>query len=273
MTTAHATNRIDRIFSELASSGRRALMPFIVGGHPTKDSLPALLEALDSAGASVIEIGFPFSDPVADGPVIAEAMHTALQQGVTPDSVLSAVSSCRPRINAGLVAMVSASLVHRMGGPDAFARKASHSGFDGCIFPDVPVEESDPYAEACQSHRLTLSLLVAPTTPLPRAERIVRRCTGFVYVLARSGITGESGGPPDIAARIAQLRTLTDLPLAVGFGISTPEQVRAVTRHADAAIVGSALVRRLTQATAAGESPIEAARSMVFTLAQGLGSA
>lgn len=272
MTTRMGTNRLDRIFLELRTTGRKGLMPFVVGGHPTPDALPEVLAALDEAGASVIEIGFPFSDPVADGPVIAEAMHESLKQGVTPRSVLEGVRQSRPKIRAGLVAMVSASLVHRMGGPVTFARVASEAGFDGCIFPDVPLEEAGPYVEACRANGLCVSLLVAPTTPLERARRIMQSCSGFVYVIARAGITGESGATPEISSRIAELRKLTDLPMAVGFGISTPEHVRAVTRHADAAIVGSSLVRRMSEAQRAGSSPIDAAREMVFTLAKGIGS-
>lgn len=271
MTTAPAAGRIDTIFAGLRVSGQKALMPFVVGGHPEPKGLPALLRAIDQAGASVIEIGFPFSDPVADGPVIAEAMHKALAAGVTTRSVLEDVTACRDDLNAGLVAMISVSLVHRSGGPAKFAREAARAGFDGCIFPDVSLEESDPYVDACRDEGLGVSLLVAPTTPAVRAERIVRRCSGFVYVLARSGITGESGGPPEVGPRVRELRAMTDLPLAVGFGISTPEQVRAVTSHADAAIVGSALVRRLSEAASKGEPAPEAARAMVFTLAQGLG--
>lgn len=271
MTTS-APNRIESIFEELRASGKRGLMPFVVGGHPEAQGLPALLEAIDGAGASVIEIGFPFSDPVADGPVIAEAMHKTLLSGVTPKSVLDQVQVCRDKVRAGLVAMISASLVHRMGGPSAFACEAAEAGIDGCIFPDVTLEEAGPYVEACRSAGLCVSLLIAPTTPLDRARRIVQHCSGFVYVIARAGITGESGGLPEIESRIAELRLITDLPLAVGFGISTPEQVRMVTRHADAAIVGSALVRRMSQASDSGKSPIDAAREMVFTLAQGIGS-
>ena len=273
MTTAPTAGRLDTTFATLRASGRRAIMPFVVGGHPDPKGLPALLKAIDQAGASVIEIGFPFSDPVADGPVIAEAMHRALAAGVTTRSVLENVASSRSEIKAGLVAMISASLVHRSGGPAQFTREASKAGFDGCIFPDVSLEESDPYVDACREEGLGVSLLVAPTTLPARAQQIVRRCSGFVYVLARSGITGVSGGPPEIEHRVRELRAMTDLPLAVGFGISTPEQVRAVTRHADAAIVGSALVRRLGEAASKGELAPEAARAMVFTLAQGLGQA
>lgn len=272
MTSQQGTNRLESIFTELRDTGRKGLMPFVVGGHPTPDSLPDVLRALDRAGASVIEIGFPFSDPVADGPVIAEAMHQALGKGVTTKSVLEGVRQCRADVKAGLVSMISASLVHRMGGPGAFAQEAAKSGIDGCIFPDVTLEEAGPYVEACRANGLCVSLLVAPTTPPERARRIMQHCSGFVYVIARAGITGESGGPPAIAGRIAELRKLTDLPLAVGFGISTPEQVRMVTAHADAAIVGSALVRRMSDAYASGDSPVEAAKSMVFTLAEGIGS-
>ncbi|MCA9272462.1 MAG: tryptophan synthase subunit alpha [Phycisphaerales bacterium] len=269
---AHAPNRIESIFAELRANGKRALMPFVVGGHPDANGLAALLETIDAAGASVIEVGFPFSDPVADGPVIAEAMHKALQLGVTPRSVLEQVKASRGKVRAGLVAMISASLVHRMGGPVEFAQRAADAGIDGCIFPDVTLEEAGPYVEACRSAGLCVSLLVAPTTPMDRARRIVQHCSGFVYVIARAGITGESGGLPEIKSRIAELRSITDLPLAVGFGISTPEQVRMVTQHADAAIVGSALVRRIAAAAESGQSAIDAAREMVFTLAQGIGS-
>lgn len=272
MTTQHAPNRIERIFEELRASGKRGLMPFVVGGHPEAEGLPSLLESIDGAGASVIEIGFPFSDPVADGPVIAAAMFDALQKGVTPRSVLDQVKASRDRVKAGLVAMISASLVHRLGGPGEFAKQAAEAGLDGCIFPDVTLEEAGPYVEACRANGLCVSLLVAPSTPIDRARRIVQHCSGFVYVIARAGITGESSGLPEIESRISELRDLTDLPLAVGFGVSTAKQVRMVTEHADAAIVGSALVRHLGQAGKAGKSASEAASEMIFTLAEGIGS-
>lgn len=271
MTETALPNRITSTFERLRAEGQRAIMPFVVGGHPSVDMLPDLLRTIDAAGASVIEIGFPFSDPIADGPVIAAAMHEALENGATADGVLDGAASCRDEIKAGLVAMISVSLVYRMGGPDAFARKAREAGIDGCIFPDVTLEQSEPYVEACNAHGLCASLLVAPTTPLDRARAIAERCTGFVYVIARSGITGASDRAPEIEDRISQLRTVTDLPLAVGFGISTPEHVRAVTRSADAAIVGSALIREIERARASGMDVIESVRRFVFTLAEGLG--
>jgi len=270
MTELDGSNRIDRIFAEHRRAGTAALMPFVVGGHPMIDRFGELLRAVDDAGASVIEVGFPFSDPVADGPVIAAAMHGALERGVTPEDIFRSVGGVRSDIDAGIVAMISISMVHRLGGPAGFAARASDSGFDGCIVPDVPLEESGPLVEACRDVGLTLSLLIAPSTPEDRAARIAERCTGFVYLLARAGITGETGGPPEISDRIEHLRRVTDLPIAVGFGISSASHVRSVVAHADAAIVGSALIRRIDEAVEADLDPVDEVRSFVSDLAAGL---
>lgn len=245
------TNRIDSIFAARRADGRKALMPFVVGGRPTPDSLPGLLEAAATNGASIVEVGIPFSDPIADGPVIAGAMHRALESGVTPESVFEAVKQARTAESTkdlGIVAMVSMSIVYRYG-PAAFCAKCADAGFDGLIVPDVPLEEAEQVAPHAAGAGLTASFLIAPTTPGDRAAQIARRCTGFVYMLARSGITGEQGGGPSeqLAQRIASVRRATDLPLAVGFGIASADGVKQVVHDAgaDAAIVGSALVRRL----------------------------
>ncbi|HED53047.1 MAG TPA: tryptophan synthase subunit alpha [Phycisphaerales bacterium] len=270
MTEANTTNRIDSVFGEHRRANTRALMPFVVGGHPSIGCLPELLCAIDEAGGSVIEIGFPFSDPIADGPVISAAMHGALQHDVTPSDIFREIERVRADVRAGLVAMISVSMVHRLGGPAGFAERAASAGFDGCIVPDVPLEESEPFIEACRCAGLAMSLLIAPTTPEERAEKIAQRCTGFVYLLARSGITGETAGPPEVATRIERLRRVTDLPIAVGFGISNPGHVRAVVAHADAAIVGSALIRRIDDAVQTGQDPALEAKAFVGTLVQGL---
>jgi len=270
MTDAPSENRIANIFAKLRANNQKALMPFVVGGYPVSHPLGNILRAVDAAGADIIEVGFPFSDPVADGPVIAAAMHQSLQAGTDPDAILSEVAACRDDVDAGLVAMISVSLVHRMGGPDSFAKRAKLAGFDGCIFPDISLEDSADYTQACARHGLSVSLLIAPTTPIDRARKIAAACSGFVYVLARAGITGTGTAAPEISSRIQELRTITDLPLAVGFGISTAEHVRAVTQSADAAIVGSALVSKITAAVKAGHDPIEAASGFVFTLKQGI---
>ncbi len=246
-------NRIESIFASSRESGRKHLMPFVCGGSPTLDDMRDSIRALDGAGASIIEIGIPFSDPIADGPVIAQAMHHALEAGVTPRSVIEAISEIRSQIRAGLVAMTSVSIVERIG-RDRFVGMLADAGFDGVIYPDAPLEEAGQLVQAASSRGLTASLLIAPTTPLDRAGQICDQCTGFAYVLARAGITGETGGGPSeaIRERIASLRTVTDLPLAVGFGISSPEHVRSVVSEdagdADAAIVGTALVRRMIEA-------------------------
>ncbi len=271
-------NRINRIFADARANHRKALMPFICGGSPTLDSTRAILPALERAGAAIVEVGIPFSDPIADGPVIAAAMHDALQKGATPARLFEAVAAVRPALTLGLVAMVSISIVHRIG-IDRFAKDAAAAGFDGVILPDVPLEEARRCLDPLKSAGLTCSLLIAPTTPPDRAAQIAALCTGFVYLLARLGITGAAAGPGQppagldasaIAARVAALRQVTDLPIACGFGIATADHVRAVVSpahgNADAAIVGSALVDRLR----AAQDPAAEAEKMVRDLAKGL---
>ncbi|MHC5025469.1 MAG: tryptophan synthase subunit alpha [Planctomycetota bacterium] len=263
--TPPRTSRIESIFADLRESGRRAIMPFITGGHPTLATTAAVLPALQSAGASIVEVGIPFSDPIADGPVIAAAMHEVLESGVTLDDVFATVARVRPTVDLGIVAMVSHSIVHRTGA-EAFTASAAAAGFDGLIVPDLDLDTADGLRALTDAAGLTLSPLVAPTTEGPRLERIVGLATGFVYVLARAGITGESTDLPDVAGRVEALRAMTDLPLAVGFGISTAEHVRHVTRSADAAIVGSALVRRMS---GPGDAVAEAG-AFIGDLARGL---
>lgn len=265
-------NRIDRIFESARADGRKLLMPFVCGGRPSLEALPGLLTGLERGGASIVEIGFPFSDPIADGPVIAAAMHRALLDGVTPEGIFGAVRAARERVELGLVAMVSMSIVERMG-LGRFSSEARSAGIDGLIVPDCPVEESTGLASAASDAGLTLTMLVAPTTTGERLERIVGACTGFVYLMARMGITGESSGPPEVRTRVEQIRAMTDLPIACGFGISTPEHVSSVTRDADAAIVGSALVRRMESAIDEGVDPSAEAASFTSGLARGLTAA
>ncbi len=245
-------------------------MPFVCGGFPSPGVLPRLLPALQDAGASVVEIGFPFSDPIADGPVIADAMHKAIAAGSTAATIFSEVESVRASLSIGLVAMVSISLILRLGGPKAFATRAAAAGFDGLIVPDVPLEESVELRDAAAASGLTFSQLIAPATPPARAAEIVAASTGFCYLLARAGITGEQGSLPDIGGRVSKLRQLTKLPIACGFGVSTVQQVAAVVRHADAAIVGSAIVRRMSDALAAGKDPVAEAAAFVRSLCTGL---
>lgn len=255
-------------------------MPFVCGGYPG-DTGEALL-ALERGGAAIAEVGFPFSDPVADGPVIAAAMHRALERGITPARVIDQVAAVRPRLSIGVVAMCSISIIHRLASerpspaPDPsrlFARLAA-AGFDGLIVPDVTLEESEPLRLAAAGAGLSFSLLVAPNTPPPRAAAIARASTGFVYLLAQTGITGERSEAPNIAPAVAALRAASPIPIACGFGIATPEHVRAVVRSsgpcADAAIVGSALVRRMQDAADEGRDPAAEAERFTRELSAGL---
>ncbi len=258
--------RIDELFAARAGGGRPLLMPFVTAGHPSLSVTERVLPRLEAAGASVVELGIPFSDPIADGPVIAEAMHEALTAGVRPGDVLELVRRVRPTLSIGLVAMVSCSIVERSGGA-AFIHAAADAGIDGFIVPDVDPGVAAGYSAACAERDLAFAMLVAPTTPPERVARLVGLCRGFVYLLARTGITGERDAAPDVAAGLAAVRAhAPDLPVAVGFGISRPEHVAAVTsgeHAADAAIVGSALVRRM----AAADDPVAEAERFTAELA------
>jgi len=264
-------NRIDQIFSDLRCAQRGGLMPFITAGDPDLASTGRLLPELERAGASICEVGIPFSDPIADGPVIQESMNHALVSGFKVEALFDLIAQVRPTLGLGLVAMVSYSIVHRVG-LKPFVKRAAGAGFDGFIFPDLPVEEADDARRVTAEHGTILSLLISPTTPIERAKRIAAASSGFVYLLARSGITGERDDlPAELGQRIAALRTATDLPIAVGFGISKPEHVAGVCAAADAAIVGSALVRRVARQRDAGtDAAVAAGAAFVRELAGGL---
>jgi tryptophan synthase alpha chain len=234
-------------FAELRRRRRIGLLPFIPAGYPDLATTGPLLQALEEGGASAVEVGFPFSDPVADGPVIQEAFTHALAAGVRVADVFRTVAAARPVISLPLVAMVSFSIVYRYG-LERFAADARQVGFSGVIIPDLPPPEADAVCPKLRSAGLDFVPLVAPNTPDERLSRITSLGSGFVYCLAVAGVTGErkdlSAG---IRAYLARLRQATSLPLAVGFGISKPEHIRQLQGHTDGAVVGSALVRQITQ--------------------------
>jgi tryptophan synthase alpha chain len=239
-------NAIDSTFATLRKQGKKAFVPFLTAGDPDIASTPALAKALLDAGANVLEIGFPYSDPIADGPVIQASYTRALDNGLKLDQTFAAarkIADGSP--STPLAAMVSYSLVHRRG-PELFLDLAVKAGFAGLIVPDLPVEESQAMAELCKARDCKLIQLVTPTTSPDRARRIVRSSSGFVYVVSIAGITGErTGVPPELLEQLRWLRGETDLPLCVGFGVSKPEHVRTLRDHCDGVIVGSALVRLL----------------------------
>jgi len=264
-------NRIDRLFSDLRRRGQKALMPFLTAGDPDLASTAELLPALEQAGASVVELGIPFSDPIADGPVIEQSMGRALQAGVRLRDVLAMAAEVRPKVNLGLVAMVSYSIVYRYG-VEAFVRDAAASGIDGLIVPDLALEQAAPVRSAAAEAGLTLSLLIAPTTPIERTKRIAEASSGFLYIVSQAGTTGaQQSLPPELAERLSKLREVTALPLAVGFGISSPQQVREVVSVADAAIVGSALMREIEAGnTESGNTLVQHISDVTRNLAAGL---
>lgn len=248
-------------------------MPFITGGDPSVSGTIELVAAMERAGAGAVEIGIPFSDPIADGPVIAASMHDVLVRGVTPRAIFDALREMRTSggnrhgCSVGAVAMVSVSIVHRMG-TDRFVGEISSAGLDGIIVPDIDIALASSLSRRCDDLGLSCSFLVAPTSSGERVREIVGLCRGFVYLLARAGVTGESGGgAPDLRRQADLIRAVApSIPIAAGFGISTPEHVRATVAQVDGAIVGSALVRRLSDAVRRGSDPVAEAEQFVRTL-------
>ena len=208
----------------------------------------AVLEAIDKAGASLCELGVPYSDPIADGPVIQASYTRALGKGLTLADVFDAAKQASARVSMPILAMASYSLIFRRG-IDRFVADAVAAGLAGFVVPDLPIEESDDLDTACRRAGLALVRLVTPTTPPERAEAIAKKSTGFLYCVSVAGVTGaRTELPPGLIDRVKWLRTKTSVPILVGFGISSPEQVKAVAEVADGVIVGSALVRRITEA-------------------------
>lgn len=258
-------DRITAAFAKSKAENRPALMPFVVAGDPVNCPIEALLEALAKGDSDVIELGFPFSDPIADGPVIAAAMHRALERGVQTELIFESVAKFRRTSDVPIVAMVSESIVRRHG-HQAFVYAAAEAGIAGVIVPDADYDDIDELLQACVAKELAFIPLIAPTSTPSRQEQLVANASGFVYLLARAGITGERGEAPEVQERVEALRMLTDLPIAVGFGISTAAHVRQVGVHAEGAIVGSALVRCLSNASDAGSDVATVASEFVAGL-------
>lgn len=239
---------IDRLFSNLRAKGRKALMPFVTAGDPDLDFTAAVIRRMVTCGASLCELGIPYSDPIADGPVIQASYTRALDRGVKLDDIFRTLAGVTDEVAAPIVTMVSYSIVFRRG-LEEYAAGAKAAGVAGLIVPDLPVEEAGPLAQVCRRQDLSLIPLITPTTPEDRAKRIAAQATGFIYYVSVTGITGERTElPPEIVERVAWLRTQTDLPVCIGFGISRPEHVRLLAPVADGLIVGSAIVRRVAEA-------------------------
>jgi tryptophan synthase alpha chain len=246
-TAIRPIDKLAAVFAANRATGRKALAPFVTAGDPDVSTTVAVLEAIDRAGASLCELGVPYSDPIADGPVIQSSYTRALGSGITLEGMFGIAREASARVQMPILAMASYSLIFRRG-IERFVADATAAGLAGFVVPDLPLEESDELDAACRTAGLALVRLVTPTTPPDRAEQIARRSTGFLYCVSVAGVTGaRTELPPGLIDRIEWLRTKTDVPILVGFGISGPDQVRAVAAVADGVIVGSALVRQVAE--------------------------
>ena len=238
-----ASSGLDAVFARPRAERRAALIAYVIAGDPDRATTLAVIDALTAAGVDLIELGIPYGDPLADGPTIAAAAQRALDGGTKMADAISIATEARERGAAPILYFTYLNPIDRYG-VDRFAREAAASGAVGAIVPDVPLEELPAFGPPLRAAGLAIPLLIAPTTPPERAARIAAASTGFVYLVSRLGVTG-ARREPDVAwaaASIARLRSATELPLAVGFGISTPAHAAAVGAVADAVIVGSALI-------------------------------
>jgi tryptophan synthase alpha chain len=263
-------NPIDALFTRLRGAGRKAFMPFLSAGDPDLDTTVKLAHEVARRGASLIEIGFPYSDPIADGAVVQASYTRALSKGLKIEQIFAMIRRLRQDEPFGsgavpLVAMASYSLVHHRG-PEKFLAAAQEAGLAGAIVPDLPIEEAEELQRLAAARDFKLIQLVTPTTPRDRATRIAKASSGFIYCVSVVGITGERRDlPPELLDHLKWLRTQTELPLCVGFGVSTPEHVKMLKPAADGVIVGSAIVRRVETGT------VEDVGELVASLVAALG--
>jgi len=242
-------SKIDELFTTLRREKRKALMPFVTAGDPDLAFTAAVLKEVVGRGAHLCEVGVPYSDPIADGPVIQASYTRALEHKIKLDDILKTLGDVASKVSAPLVTMVSYAIVYRHG-LEKYVDDVANRGLAGLIVPDLPVEESAQLADICGKRNVSLIQLVTPTTPRARAVHIANTSTGFLYYVSVAGITGERTKlPRELVDNVGWLRTQTDLPICIGFGISQPEHVKLLAPVADGLIVGSAIVRRIATAS------------------------
>ncbi len=240
-------SRLEGRFTSLAANGEKALITYIMAGDPSLQETEALVLKLEQAGADVIELGVPFSDPIADGPVIQQAADRALKSGTTLKKILAMVSALRAKTQIPLVLMAYYNTIYAYG-EAAFCRDAVAAGVDGLIVPDMPVEESGSLKALATPAGLDLIFLLAPTSTPARRTMVARQSQGFVYYVSLTGITGAKlKDIGDVEQNVARIRRVSKVPISVGFGVATPEDAQRIARVADGVIVGSALVKRVAE--------------------------
>lgn len=267
-------DRIDRRFAALKAENRAGFVTYVMAGDPDAATTLSVLKGLPAAGADLIELGFPFSDPMAEGPTIQRAAQRGLASGMTLQGTLDLVAAFREGdADTPIILMGYLNPVLNRGFP-AFAAAAAKAGVDGLIIVDCPPEEADPLSDALEAEGIALIRLAAPTTDDKRLPMVVRRTSGFVYYVSVAGVTGvKSAEAGDVAPAVARLRAASGLPVAVGFGIRTPVQAAAVARVADAAVVGSALVDEMESAAKMNENVTEKVLLKASELAKAVRSA
>ena len=245
-------NRIVERFAQLKHDGKKGFVVYIGAGDPNLEATRKLALAFDQAGVDVLELGVPFSDPLADGLVNQLAAQRGLESGTTPPKLLETIAAIRQQSQIPIVLYIYFNLIHKVG-MEKFIADAAKAGVDGLLVLDLPPEESDNYEALMKQAGLCHIYLVAPTTPEDRIERIVKRGSGFVYYISREGVTGmQTSVASNLASQVAKIRAHTSLPIAVGFGISNPEQAKLVAQEADGCVVGSAIVNQIAEH---GKSP------------------
>ncbi len=260
--------RIDARFAALKAEGRAAFVAYVMAGDPDADTALAVLKGLPGAGADLIEVGFPFSDPMAEGPPIQRAAQRALAKGMTLAATLSTVRAFRDGDADTPVILMGYTNPLITWGIEAFARDAAAAGVDGLIIVDTPPEEAGPLADACDANDISLIRLATPTSDDTRLKVVVERTSGFVYYVSVAGVTGvKEADAAAVAPHVARVRKASGLPVAVGFGIKTPERAAAIARVADAVVVGSALVDEIADALSVNEDVTARVLSKVESLA------
>ncbi len=247
-------SRIEKTFADLKRESRRGFIPFITAGDPDLDTTRELIVELDRVGATVIEVGVPFSDPMADGPVIQRASERALRHRFGLTEILQTVAELRRHTEVPIILFSYFNPLLQFG-IEKLAREAEHAGVDGILVTDLAPEEAGKFAAMLRAHEIDMIFLVAPTSPDERLRMVAERASGFIYAVSRTGVTGTRDEMSVEAEKlVSRVRQVSDLPVAVGFGISKPEHVADVWRYADAAVVGSAIVGEIEKAQSAAEA-------------------
>jgi tryptophan synthase alpha chain len=265
---AKQPSRIDQRFASLRERGEKALIPFLTAGDPNLETTEALVLAMADAGADIIELGVPFSDPSAEGPTIQRSSTRALAQGTSLRSILQLVDRLRARVEVPLVLMGYANPLHAMGA-EPFAKAAREVGVDGIIIPDLTPEDGAPYLDPTREAGIDVILLAAPTTRPARLEMLAKQTQGFLYYVSLQGVTGARAAlSQGIEARVRLAQSFGDIPVCVGFGVATPEHAKAIGAYADGVVVGSAIVDTIEEAHAEARGKASARNAAIENVSQ-----